>query len=64
MRTAEIVILASTAGGFLALRKWCSRGGGGKFGAKVRASDHDSWRDAVEQQEQYLRELKSREPRQ
>ena len=35
----------------------------GTIGAKIRASDHDAWRQAVEQRENELRDLQNMEPK-
>ena len=42
---------------------WTRAGHGGRFGAHIRASDWYSWRDAVNEKERELAELKSADPR-
>ena len=43
---------------------WLRRpGAGGSLGQAIRASDHDAWRDAVQERERKLKRLREQEPR-
>lgn len=59
----KMLIPFAVAAVLLISLRWMRNGGGGEVGRRVRCSDWRAWRDAMDEKEEELRQLRAMEPK-